>query len=471
LAIIKTAAPAMLPVQPQEERRRSGAKRKFAKGCTVARVGGETEVNIFSADMARSLFLKRLQQRHRPLAGLLYSVLGRRVMIVADGDEWRRTHEALMPSFTPAYVMKHYAPVMWAIANETFDHVASCPGDPPSVEAEVEPLIRALLARVMGFVIFGRCLSMNEGVELHRRLDVITQVIDRGDFASINWAFGIIRKLAKPSHWQRLSVPRVKREAVAELLLWIEQKIEAARCSGQLSAVVEALETRFEHLHVARKRYCVATECAMLFIAGIETTGAAVTFALAEIANNPSLQACITNEARSQKSGNLNAIEQFPLIHRVLMETLRRHTVVPTMLREAAADDVIMTGVNSDNSIAPIAIKRGSVLRYFLIHGHLRRDIWTSPYRFDPERFRNSLTREQQKNYNPFGLGPQICIGRNMALLEATIALSSLFQRLDVEAKKILKPFHVQRNAVFTYRPVGVTLRFVVAGSERSSTV
>jgi cytochrome P450 len=78
---------------------------------------------------------------------------------------------------------------------------------------------------------------------------------------------------------------------------------------------------------------------------------------------------------------------------------------------------------------------------------------------FDPDRFAGPLTSEQTINYIPFGFGPQRCPGHAMATTEAILILLAFFKRFDLEAKEIAHSIPVERNAVFTNRPVGVTAR------------
>jgi cytochrome P450 len=125
---------------------------------------------------------------------------------------------------------------------------------------------------------------------------------------------------------------------------------------------------------------------------------------------------------------------QYPTLYHVLRETLRRHTIVPTMLREAKTD-LAIPGVKERRRAGckPSKIRRGSVLRYLPVRGNMRRSIWKQPHRFDPSRFAKPLTAEQKKNHHMFGLGPQSCPGRAMAITETILILKAFFMRFDLE--------------------------------------
>jgi len=75
---------------------------------------------------------------------------------------------------------------------------------------------------------------------------------------------------------------------------------------------------------------------------------------------------------------------------------------------------------------------------------------WTNPRTFDPERF--SPERAEHKKhpaiYNPFGGGAHVCIGMQLATLQAKVFFHSLLTRSYVSLYK-------DYDAAHTYRPLG----------------
>ena len=69
---------------------------------------------------------------------------------------------------------------------------------------------------------------------------------------------------------------------------------------------------------------------------------------------------------------------------------------------------------------------------------HRDASAWPDAERFDPSRFvgADGLRRRDlvaSPAYLPFGAGPRLCIGRDMALLEGVLVLASLVTRVDLE--------------------------------------
>jgi cytochrome P450 len=59
--------------------------------------------------------------------------------------------------------------------------------------------------------------------------------------------------------------------------------------------------------------------------------------------------------------------------------------------------------------------------------------LWDDPLVFDPDRFnpQNSKGRDRWQ-FIPFGGGPRSCIGDHFAMLEATLALTTIVRRTEI---------------------------------------
>ena len=64
----------------------------------------------------------------------------------------------------------------------------------------------------------------------------------------------------------------------------------------------------------------------------------------------------------------------------------------------------------------------------WVIHRH--RKLWQDPDQFDPERFTPENTASRSRYaYLPFAIGPHVCIGASLALMEIVVAVAILAQR------------------------------------------
>ena len=248
--------------------------------------------------------------------------------------------------------------------------------------------MRTVTSSVLGYVLFGHALPLVEAEDLEKNLTIATKMIRNGVAAPINTGIAVVFSLLNLADHQPVVFPKAQRRALDDVLGWIGIKIDQAELANLRPPLLESLKTRFADRNPAERKRCIAAEYAMLFIAGIETTASALTFAIAEIANDPAVRAQVIREARQKPvgtAGNQTLAAQFPYLHCVFRETLRRHTIVPTMLRETESDYELSSERPGPESGADVRVLKGSTLRYLPIQGHMRRSIWTDPRVFDPD--------------------------------------------------------------------------------------
>ena len=127
----------------------------------------------------------------------------------------------------------------------------------------------------------------------------------------------------------------------------------------------------------------------------------------------------------------------------------RAQRVFDEVLRLYPPAWVVTRRTTSDITVDGIDIPADSlvIMSPWLVHRHP--SMWPDPLRFDPDRFAGGVPQE---GYLPFGAGPRLCIGRDMARLEGAVVLGELASRWQVT------PLHRQAvgvEASVTLRPRG----------------
>jgi cytochrome P450 len=90
------------------------------------------------------------------------------------------------------------------------------------------------------------------------------------------------------------------------------------------------------------------------------------------------------------------------------------------MLRRTLADDVVCG--------RPIPRKSIVGVLPWVVHRHRR--LWRDPDGFDPDRFTAEETAARSRYaYVPFAIGPHVCIGASLALVEIMVAIAVCAQR------------------------------------------
>jgi cytochrome P450 len=101
--------------------------------------------------------------------------------------------------------------------------------------------------------------------------------------------------------------------------------------------------------------------------------------------------------------------------------------------------------------IAGYRIPAKSILTTLFFVTQKQSAYWDEPDRFDPDRFLPERSEGRPpESWCPFGLGGRRCIGEDFALMEATIILTSVAQRLDLR----LEPGTKVEGQVFGIGPL-----------------
>lgn len=100
----------------------------------------------------------------------------------------------------------------------------------------------------------------------------------------------------------------------------------------------------------------------------------------------------------------------------VIHEALRLYPPVPVISREAF----------KDMKFGNIKVPREVNIWTMVLPLHTDPEIWGSDsYKFNPERFANGISGACKYPflYMPFGVGPRVCLGQNLAMVELKIVI------------------------------------------------
>lgn len=162
----------------------------------------------------------------------------------------------------------------------------------------------------------------------------------------------------------------------------------------------------------------------MLF-AGFETTSRLLFWASYLLSLDPIEQSRLRAEVTAfppAQVRSLDDLQHWPRLRLVLLEALRLYPPVPSMIREAVADDVVLG--------MPIPAKTQVWISPWVVHRH--RKYWDQPTAFLPERFAGVTAPWTSIGaFIPFSGGPRICIGAAFAMAEAQIVLATLISRFE----------------------------------------
>jgi cytochrome P450 len=168
----------------------------------------------------------------------------------------------------------------------------------------------------------------------------------------------------------------------------------------------------------------VRDEVIIIFFAGHDTSALAATYVWYLLSLHPEQEAKLHAELDAVLGGRVptyDDLEKLSYTRMVIEETMRLYPPAPALTGRVAREA---------DEICGHPIRKGAevIVLPWVLHRH--RTLWDDPDRFDPERFsrERSATRPRFA-YLPFGGGPRICIGAQLASTEVALMVATMAQR------------------------------------------
>ena len=227
-----------------------------------------------------------------------------------------------------------------------------------------------------------------------------------------------------------LRTPKMKRSlaAVLELYNSIHSSHTPAQRENQPPDLVDDLIA----LHQADPQFLPSTDLEFAFIAPIiagHYTGSAMSFTLYEVLSNPEILAKVTAEADALFSNGDPTDEDMSMsnidyTHRVIMEVLRLHPVIPVHYRTA------MNAFEIEDFLVP----ERSACWLSYPSTHFLDEYFENADKFDPDRFAPPRIEHRQTGiYQPFGLGTHTCMGARFTEYLMVLELLLITYHLEIE--------------------------------------
>jgi cytochrome P450 len=338
-------------------------------------------------------------------------------LLAADTETWRPHRRILAPAFHHSAVAPVAEHVAHAVERVDRTWSARCKSSATGTAVvDVGAAMDHLALEVVGRKLFGADLTGQAAQLTRATLRGMDEVVARAR-----------NPLAPPTWWPTPGNRRLRRSvarldaAAAAILAARRTDPAAGACGGP-----DLLDVLLASPELGAR--AVRDEIATFIVAGHETVAVALTWAWYLLAGDRAAAERLRAEADAvlpDRDAVLTAAHAagLPYARAVVEETLRLYPSAWLITRRARADDVL----------AGISVPEGALL--IISPWLLHRDPgqWDAPDTFCPERFGPERDRPRLA-YLPFGAGPRLCIGRDMALLESVLTLAALARRFELSA-------------------------------------
>ncbi len=352
-----------------------------------------------------------------PIWDPLRSLLGNG-LLVSGGSYWLRQRRMMQPQFHRQALAGMAALMSEAIAEEleAWDRAAADGRELTPTEG-----FNSLTMKVIVKTLFGGSIEQQEIESVGRDLTFVLDFILQGILAKSlpSW-------VPLPGRQRYADTLRRLDDILFRIIRRSRQAIESGKVGANLLSLL--LGATDEETHERMNDQQLRDEALTLFLAGYETTAAALAWAYQFMFERPEVADKLHAEADSvlgQRTPTISDVASLPYTKMVLQEALRLRPPSFWTPRVALTDDEIDGyPIKAGTTVAPVT---------YVIHHHP--EIWEDPERFDPERFLPERSQNRHRAaWIPFALGQHQCIGKEFAMLEGQLVLANLAQRFRIVA-------------------------------------
>jgi cytochrome P450 len=368
-------------------------RRRYGDVFSVSFVGFGDWVYVCDAETIAAIFQADPDKLAGEARDMLEPVVGRRSVLILDGEEHRRERRLLLPSFQGNHV-RRYGDLMREVAEE---EIARWPlGRPFPLRPRMQDVtLEVILRAVFGFE------QPQQRAELHRRITRLLEVA-----APVLLVPALMRDLGRFSPGGRLARARA---AVDELVYAQIRARRAAAGSDEHEDVLTLLLGARDEDGRALDDEALRDELMTLLLAGHETTATGLAWAFERLVRHPAAMERLLAELDAGEDGYLDA---------VIRETLRVRPVLFDTARKAVEPTEIGGWrLPADTMIAPA-----------LALVHLDPEFHPDPEAYRPERYADGSP--PPRTWVPFGGGPRSCLGAGFALFEMRVVIRTVLSAL-----------------------------------------
>ncbi|XP_047339633.1 cytochrome P450 714C2-like [Impatiens glandulifera] len=280
-------------------------------------------------------------------------------------------------------------------------------------EIKIDNDMRSFSGDVISMTCFGS--NFSKGKEIFKKLKALQDATSKKGLTC-----GIPGLRHIPTKHNRLTWA-LDKEVKTLILKVVKERVQGSYEKDLLQMLLEGAKNNVElsQPHVIDK--FIVDNCKNIYLAGYETTAVSAAWCLMLLAADKQWQdrvrAEVVDVCHGKNNLDYDSVKKLNQLNMVIHECLRLYPPVAVVSREAL----------KDMKFGDLNVPKGVNLWALVLTLHTDPEIWgPDSLEFKPERFTNGITGACKipQYYMPFGVGPRVCLGQNLAMVELKILVA-----------------------------------------------
>ncbi|MEP5762574.1 MAG: cytochrome P450 [Litoreibacter sp.] len=316
-------------------------------------------------------------------------------LFIAEGQSWHDRRRKVLPAFAQRK-MPVYEAIFQQVAKDWVTHLSNQADRSGAVHLDADDIFAQIALDIALRTLFGG--GFTEGMD---QVSVHIKVLSEVAFRECASPLTLPDYLPLRGKRKKKAAMAFMRNLVRDL---VEERLNGPEGDDLLQVLIETHEGDEQE---------ICDDAMSLLIAGHETSGAALAWIFALLADHPeALSRCQAEVSQFDDVGEMIYLQA------VIEEALRMYPPGYTLFLRQAKTDLDVAGVT---------VRKGELLQILPYMTGRDPRFFLEPDRFNPDRFMNAPTWPFFANI-PFSAGPRACTGHKFALKEVSIVTAELLR-------------------------------------------
>lgn len=343
-----------------------------------------------------------------------------------EGQQWTERRKILNPAFH-FDKLKHILPPVQLSVDEMLKQWEMLAVKNGSCELDVWPYLQNLTGDMISRAAFGSCYEEGRKIfQLQKEQADIMENVFKTPYIP-GWRF-----VPTKTNKRMKEIYNQVESTIKEIVSKREKSMKTGERNHDdlLGIMMESNLRELQERKLGMSLHDVIEECKLFYFAGQETTRNLLAWSMVLLGKHQEWQKRARDEVMlvfGKNKPDFNGLSHLKVVSMIIYEVLRLYPPVVELSRS----------IGKETKIGELCLPKEVLVTVPILLAHYDHDLWGDDAKeFKPERFSEGVskaTNHQLAAFNPFSMGPRICIGQNFALIEAKVALAMILQHFTFE--------------------------------------